>query len=88
MNLVVTSTAARVLSDPRAIPARVAAALLDDLQRIAADPYGNHPQAKPLRGQPGVFRVRHGDWRAAYELDPGSDTMRVLWVKHRRDAYE
>ncbi len=86
--LVVTRAAAKVLRDPRVIPAKAATALLDDLTRIAADPYGDHPQAKPLRGGPGLFRVRHGDWRAAYELDPASETMRVLWVKHRKDAYE
>lgn len=88
MKLVVTRAAAKALRDPRVIPAKVATALLDDLTRIAADPYGDHPQAKSLRGGPGLFRVRHGDWRAAYELDPASETMRVLWVKHRKDAYE
>lgn len=88
MKLVVTKAAAKVLGDPKAIPAKVAAALINDLRRIAADPHGEHPQAKALRGQPGTFRVRHGDWRAAYDLDSAADIMRVLWVKHRKDAYE
>lgn len=70
MNLVVTSTAARVLSDPRAIPARVAAALLDDLQRIAADPYGNHPQAG-----------RCGPSRASSGSDMATGAPRTSWIR-------
>jgi mRNA interferase RelE/StbE len=59
--------------------------LVERLEGIGADPYGNHPDAKRLKGTPG-FRVRHGDWRAIYRIDGAGDVI-VIEVKHRREAY-
>ncbi|MGH6896668.1 MAG: type II toxin-antitoxin system RelE family toxin [Geminicoccaceae bacterium] len=39
------------------------------LQALAADPTGPQPQAKPLKGEPGTFRLRIGEWRTTYDLD-------------------
>lgn len=44
--------------------------------------------AKALTGHPGQFRVRHGKYRAVYQLDSATDTMTVLAVGIRKDVYE
>jgi mRNA interferase RelE/StbE len=42
---------------------------------------------KPLKGEKSVFRLRHGDWRAIFEIDLKARTMTVVEVANRRDAY-
>ena len=39
----------------------------------------------PLAGARGLYRLRSGDWRVIFELD--DERMRILVVKHRREAY-
>jgi mRNA interferase RelE/StbE len=42
----------------------------------------------PLRGDlAGFYKLRVGDWRVIYEVDPARRTLVVLAVKHRREAY-
>ena len=41
---------------------------------------------RPLHGQPGL-RLRIGDWRVIFELDPGRREVVVLTLAHRRDVY-
>jgi mRNA interferase RelE/StbE len=35
----------------------------------------------------GGWRIRIGEMRAIYDIDDGDQTVTVLRVKHRRDAY-
>jgi mRNA-degrading endonuclease RelE of RelBE toxin-antitoxin system len=58
--------------------------LKERLERIARDPYGNHPDAERLKG--GGFRVRQGDWRAIYDITGGGD-VEVEQVGNRREVY-
>lgn len=57
--------------------------LKERLERIARDPYGQHPDAK--RRQDGFFQVRHGVWRALYRVTPRQD-VDVIHVGHRREV--
>lgn len=42
----------------------------------------------PLRGKfEGLFRTRRGDYRVRYRIDDETETVVVLDVSHRRDAY-
>jgi mRNA interferase RelE/StbE len=59
--------------------------LRERLERIALDPYGNHPDAKRQQGTPG-FSVRQGDWRAIYRVT-GSGDIIVIRIRHRREVY-
>jgi mRNA-degrading endonuclease RelE of RelBE toxin-antitoxin system len=56
--------------------------LHDRLKSIAADPFGQHPYAK--RRADGSFQVRHGNWRALYEIDKSGD-VEVIDVGNRGD---
>lgn len=70
----------------RGMPAKDAAAMVAILKEIAVDPFAPCAKAKRLTGHPG-FRVRHGDWRAVYRLDPEAGEMVVNRVGHRREVY-
>ena len=58
------------------------------LEAVAADPFAQHANAKPLAGVRDGFRLRHGDWRILYRLDREAGTMVVELVKPRGDAYK
>jgi mRNA interferase RelE/StbE len=61
--------------------------ILAKLRALGADPVGSQPQAKPLKGRPGVFRLRIGDWRATYVLDHGQRLVTILEVEPGHDVY-
>ena len=44
------------------------------------------PGCKKL-GEPGIFRVRQGDYRIIYQVDDAQRLVQILRVAHRREAY-
>jgi mRNA interferase RelE/StbE len=52
--------------------------LADDPHRVGA------PLRKPFEGQ---WRERRGEYRVRYRIDDHDETIYVLDVDHRRDAY-
>jgi mRNA interferase RelE/StbE len=69
------------------LPAKARAAMIDRLEAIAAAPFARHANVEPLKGEPDVFRVRQGDWRAVYQVDRDADQVRVVTVAARREVY-
>lgn len=61
------------------------AAVIEAVSRFAADPFGQHPNAKPLVGGKNAVRLRIGDYRVI--LHRGSETIEVRAVAHRREVY-
>jgi mRNA interferase RelE/StbE len=62
---------------------------VDILARVVAlanDPYDSS-QVKKLKGSPGRFRLRVGDYRVVYSLNEQARVLRVERIRHRRDAY-
>jgi mRNA interferase RelE/StbE len=45
------------------------------------------PGCKKLTGQPGLYRIRVGDWRIVYEIDDAHRIIIIAIVGHRRDVY-
>ena len=83
MGLVIPlSVAKQVKGLPKADQAR----LVKRLETIAMAPEARHPGTTEMVGQPGVWRVRQGDWRAVYEIVEGH--VIVARVGHRREVYE
>ncbi len=74
----------RAVKAARGMPRQDWDRLKERLERIARDPYGNHPDVERLTG--GGWRVRQGDWRAIYEITTRGD-VEVIRVAHRREAY-
>jgi len=68
------------------LPEAVAVACLE----FVLGPLAANPQrvGAPLRAPfQGCWRARRGDYRLRYEIDDVSETVTVLDVEHRRDAY-
>lgn len=84
MKLTVTKRAARGLDR---MPAKAANAMMDRLERIAADPFAPHASVKPMQGWKDAFRLRQGDWRAVYRLNRAADEMTVVTVDVRGSVY-
>jgi mRNA interferase RelE/StbE len=59
--------------------------LLDALEMVAAKPTKRFPFTTQLVGQPGVWRLRKGEWRAVFRIHR-SDVI-LDRVGHRREVY-
>jgi len=84
MRLLVSSEA---LKDLRRLDRKLVATIQVRMGKIADDPLGLHPQAKPLKGSPSRFRLRVGDWRVLYVVDRRAGTVEIVRVKSRQEAY-
>jgi mRNA-degrading endonuclease RelE of RelBE toxin-antitoxin system len=69
------------------MPGKAAAAMLERLERIAADPLSHHANVEPLKGERHAYRLRQGGWRAIYRLSRENDELRVVLVEVRGQAY-
>jgi mRNA interferase RelE/StbE len=61
-----------------------------DRVMVRIDALANEPfpvQAAKLQGTAGLYRVRVGDYRIIYEIDPDAHSIWVHYVRHRRDVY-
>ena len=71
-----------------------------DLRRLPHDPFERvnerilslceYPRPHGVRKLAGAqegWRVRVGDYRILYQIDDDAQTMTIVRVKHRRDAY-
>jgi mRNA interferase RelE/StbE len=80
--LVAASSARR---DIQSLPEKYAAAVLELLPVIAANP---KRVGKPLRFEyQGCWSARRGPYRIIYGLDEASRTVTVLAIGHRADVY-
>jgi len=79
-----TGRARRSLSED--LPETVAAACWEFIRGpLASDPYR---VGKPLRDElAGRYSARRGDFRVIYEIHETVVLVRVIDVRHRRDAY-
>jgi mRNA interferase RelE/StbE len=80
----VAQTAARQLTER--LPEAAASACVEFLYGpLATDPHRvGAPLRKPFEGQ---WRARRGEYRVRYLIDDQNDTVTVMDVSHRRDAY-
>jgi mRNA interferase RelE/StbE len=80
---ITASAQAQYLVPPRAIQPRVTA-IFQGL-RDWPDASG----ARRLRGAlQGAHRLRTGDYRVLFRVDPGAERITVFQIAHRRDVYE
>jgi mRNA interferase RelE/StbE len=82
--VVVARSAARRLAEQ--LPEAVAVACVEFIfGPLADDPYRvGAPLRKPFQGQ---WRAHRGEYRVRYRIDDHEETVYVLDVDHRRDAY-
>ena len=75
--------AARALK--RVIDASMRRRLGRAIEALAAQP--RPPGVKALQGEPGVLRLREGDYRILYRVDDKVLTVLVVTIGHRREVY-
>ncbi len=59
--------------------------IVERVSFLKDDPFP--PGSKKLRGSDEFYRIRIGDYRVVYNPDRVSAVIRILRVRHRRDAY-
>jgi mRNA-degrading endonuclease RelE of RelBE toxin-antitoxin system len=66
-----------------------AAAIRDKCRAIATEPppSGEHSNLRRLANVPNGYRVRFGNWRVSFRIDPETDLMEVFEVAPRGGAY-
>jgi mRNA interferase RelE/StbE len=47
----------------RHVPRRDAERIISAIQRVALDPFAPNSKLTALQGEPGLYRLRQGDWR-------------------------
>ena len=61
-------------------------ALRRAIEALAEEPYPRG--VKKLRGHPGLWRIRVGDWRVVYTVEDDRLLVLVLMIAARGDVYE
>lgn len=55
------------------------------IEALANEPFPT--QVVKLKGTEGLYRIRVGDYRIIYEVEPDSNYILIHYVRHRRDVY-
>lgn len=79
MQVIFTKSATK---DLRKLPGADAAAIIAKLSAFAETGAGD---VKKLAGSENEYRLRHGNWRALFEIEDGVIVVRVA---HRREVYD
>ena len=70
----------------RRMPANVSALIVSKIDQFAIDPASLGNNLKPLRGRPGDFRLRVGDWRVV--MTENGEIIAVIKIGPRGSVYE
>ncbi|MEU8683836.1 type II toxin-antitoxin system RelE/ParE family toxin [Streptomyces sp. NPDC048611] len=71
----------------RAIDRPAAMRILAALTALGDDPYREDADIKKLTGPSGLYRLRVGNYRVAYQVEDGELIILVVKVGDRRDVY-
>jgi len=82
MKLLIAKSASKQLLK---IPFRQRSKIEDKIERLAKFPI--LLQTRKLSGRPG-WRLRVGDYRVLYFVDKKKNSITILSVQHRKDAYK
>ena len=74
-----------ILKQMKAVPKADQARIIEALEQVAHNPTVRMPFVTEMVGEPGVWRLRKGDWRAIFVIE-GADVV-VTRVGNRREVY-
>ncbi|MFJ9414464.1 type II toxin-antitoxin system RelE/ParE family toxin [Streptomyces sp. NPDC101227] len=72
---------------PRAIDRPAAMRILAALTALGDDPYREDADVEKLSGPSGLYRLRVGNYRVAYQVADGELIILVVKIGDRRDVY-
>jgi len=75
----------RAERDLRALPVREFERITARIGGLGVNP--RPPGSRKLVGSRNDWRIRTGDYRIIYEVDDQARAVRVMRIKHRREAY-
>ena len=76
----------RFFKDLDKIPNADVERIVSAVKQLAHDP--TPKDCKKLKAKSDLFRIRQGDYRIIYEIGYANKQVRILCVRHRRDAYK
>ncbi len=77
---------ARAEKDLRKIDRQNKNRIIPEITVLADDPRPGG--CKRVISEPGVWRIRVGDYRIGYRIDDGTREVTVIRIAHRREFYE
>ena len=77
---------ARAERDLKRLPANIFRRVIAAILALGTDPRPSG--CRKLQGSPrDDYRIRVGDYRVVYEIDERNAAVRIMRVRHRREAY-
>ncbi|MGH9785147.1 MAG: type II toxin-antitoxin system RelE family toxin [Terriglobia bacterium] len=74
-----------VQKDLESIPKPLIARIISRIEQLKGEPFPH--QAVKLQGAERLYRLRVGDYRIVYEVDPPALLITIYYVRHRREVY-
>jgi mRNA interferase RelE/StbE len=69
----------------RKVPSEMVPRLFEAIKALASDPLP--PGSRKIAGTERNYRIRVGDYRIIYEIDPKSQLLVIHAAGHRKDVY-
>jgi mRNA interferase RelE/StbE len=75
----------RAEKDLKKLEAPLFSEIVARIKELADNPHP--PGSKKIAGSHNDWRIRIGSYRVLYEIDNKTKTIKIMRVKHRREAY-
>jgi mRNA interferase RelE/StbE len=75
----------RAERDLKKLPAEVFYRIVSNLKDLAENP--KPPGSRKITGSKNDWRIRIGEYRVIYEIDGKAKAVKVMRIRHRREAY-
>ena len=75
----------RAERDLKKLPGKVFHRIIPRLKALSDNPKPSG--CRKITGSKSDWRIRIGDYRVIYEIDERAKTVKVMRVRHRKDAY-
>ena len=69
-----------------ALPNSLIIRIFSKIEALSIEPRPNG--CRKLQGFINLWRIRIGDYRVIYSIDDSTETIDIVAVRHRREAYE
>lgn len=76
------------LKEEKRLPPNVHIKIKSVISTIRQNPLLQSTNITPLKGEPGIFRFRLGDWRLIYHLNHRQKIITLLAIRPRASAYQ